>query len=47
VDGITVRLPAELPVLTGKSARILLGILVELTVVEPLDPPTEGCPDDS
>jgi hypothetical protein len=46
-DGITVRLPAELPVLTRRSARIMLGILVELTVVEPLDRPAGGCPDDS
>lgn len=41
-DAITVRLPAELPVLTRQTARILLGILVELTEVEVLDSRAEG-----
>lgn len=45
-DGITVRLPAELPVLTRQTARILLGILVELTTVEVLDGRTTGSLDD-
>jgi hypothetical protein len=30
-EGVTVRLPAELPVLTRSASRILLAILIELT----------------
>lgn len=41
-ERVTVRLPAELPVLTRSASRILLAILVELTEVEVLDGPTEG-----
>ena len=40
-DCITVRVPAELPVLTTRASCILLGILVELTEVEILDKPLE------
>jgi len=36
-DGITLHVPTELPVLTTRVSRILLGILVELTKVEILD----------
>lgn len=35
-------LPDELPTLTPGAARVLLGILVELTTVEVLDGPVEG-----
>ena len=45
-ESITVRVPDELPVLNRRSARILLGILVELTEVEVLDGPQERGPDD-
>jgi len=45
-DGVTVRLPAELPVLTRQTARILLDILVELTTVEVLDGHTTRSRDD-
>ncbi len=45
-DGITVRLPTELPLLTTGAARALLGILVELTEVEPPDARAGGSPDD-
>ena len=43
-DGvISVRIPTELPVLTGEACRVLLAILVELTEVEVLDePPGRG-----
>lgn len=40
--GITVHLPAELPVLNKCASRILLAILVRLTEVEALDAPMEG-----
>lgn len=45
-DGVTVRVPAELPTLTPRVARLLLGILVELTEVPVLDRPEEGVSDD-
>jgi hypothetical protein len=45
-DGVTVRVPAELPTLTPRVARVLLGILVELTEVPVLDRPEEGVSDD-
>lgn len=38
-DEITVRLPAELPVLTPEVSRILLDILIELTETEVQDGP--------
>ncbi len=41
-ERVTVRLPAELPVLNRAASRILLAILVELTEVEVLDGPMEG-----
>jgi hypothetical protein len=41
-DGVTVRLPAELPALTSRAARALLAILVELTEVPVLDRPAKG-----
>jgi len=41
-DGVTVRLPAELPALTPRAARALLAILVELTEVPVLGQPAEG-----
>jgi len=41
-EDITVRLPAELPVLTPTVARILLDILIEVTEVPVLDVPAEG-----
>jgi hypothetical protein len=41
-DRVTVRLPAEVPVLSRAASRILLAILVELTEVEVLDGPVEG-----
>ncbi len=41
-ERVTVRLPAELPVLNRTASRILLAILVELTEVEVLDGPMEG-----
>jgi hypothetical protein len=43
---VTVVVPDELPVLTTSSARVLLGILVELTTVELLDNPSDGDRDD-
>lgn len=46
-DGVTVRLPAELPSLTPRAARALLAILVELTEVPELDWLAEGVSDDS
>lgn len=47
-DGeITVRFPTERPVLTRSAAHVLLGILVQLTNVEPLDEPGEGTGRDS
>lgn len=45
-DGVTVRVPAELPALMPGVARVLLGILVELTEVPVLDRPEEGVSDD-
>lgn len=45
-DGVTVRLPAELPALTPRAARALLAILVELTEVPVLGQPAEGASDD-
>jgi hypothetical protein len=36
---VTVRTPAELPALTARASRILLGILVELTEIEVPDGP--------
>lgn len=45
-DGITVHIPAELPVLTMSVSRILLAILVELTEVEILGGPPEGTRND-
>jgi hypothetical protein len=45
-DGVAVRLPGELPTLTPRVARVLLGILVELTEVPVLDRPEEGVSDD-
>ena len=44
-ERVTVRLPAELPVLTTEASRILLGILVELTKIEVPDGPREGSHD--
>jgi hypothetical protein len=41
-DDVLVVVPDELPVLTPGAARVLLGILVELTTVEVLDGPVEG-----
>jgi hypothetical protein len=41
-EDITVRLPAELPVLTPTVARILLDILIEVTEVPVLERPAEG-----
>lgn len=42
-ETVTVRIPDELPVLTPKTSRILLAILIELTEVEAPDgPPGEG-----
>ena len=41
-DEVIVRVPDEPPILTRGAARVLLGILVELTTVEPLDGPAEG-----
>jgi hypothetical protein len=41
-ERVTVRLPAELPVLNRAASRILLAILVELTEIEVLDGPVEG-----
>lgn len=38
-EGITVHVPAKLPMLTTPVSRILLAILVELTEVEVLDGP--------
>jgi hypothetical protein len=47
-DGeITVRFPTERPVLNRGAARVLLGILVQLTNVEALDEPAEGVGRDS
>ena len=46
-DGVTVRLPADLPTLTPRAARALLAILVELTEVPVLDQPAERASDDS
>src|ERR1700742_1707514 len=46
-DGVTVRLPAELPTLTPRAAHALLVILVELTEVPVVDQPAEGASDDS
>jgi hypothetical protein len=43
---VVVLVPEELPVLTKSSARVLLGILVELTTVELLDQPPGGDRDD-
>jgi len=45
-DGVTVRVPVELPTLTPRVARLLLGILVELTELPVLDRPEEGVSDD-
>ncbi len=39
---VEMRVPASPPVLTTRSSRILLAILVELTEVEVLDGPSEG-----
>jgi hypothetical protein len=41
-ESITVRFPAELPVLSRESYRIILEILIELTTVEVLDGPLGG-----
>jgi hypothetical protein len=41
-ERVTVRLPAELPVLTRSASRILLAILVELAEREISDGPREG-----
>lgn len=41
VDGITVRLPAVLPVMTPRIGRLLLGILVELAEGSGVDQPGE------
>jgi hypothetical protein len=41
---ITVRVPAEPPVLNRDAGRILLAILVELTEVKVLDGPMERGP---
>ena len=42
---VTVRLPAQLPVLSREASRILLAILVDLAEVEVLERPLEwgGC----
>lgn len=45
-EAVTVRVPAELPELSRRAARILLGILVRLTEVPVLDGPVEEVPDD-
>lgn len=45
-EAVTVRFPDELPALSRRAARILLGILVRLTEVPVLDGPAEGVPDD-
>ena len=39
---VTVRVPADPPVLNRAASRILLAMLVELTEVEVLDGPLEG-----
>lgn len=39
---VTVRLPAELPVLNRTASRILLAILIDLAEVEVPDRATEG-----
>jgi hypothetical protein len=44
---ITVRFPTERPVLIRGAARVLLGILVQLTNVEELDEAGEGVRRDS
>lgn len=41
-EGIVVRVPDELPILSREASRILLSILVELTKVEVLGGPQEG-----
>lgn len=41
-ERVTVRLPAEPPVLNRSASRILLSLLVELTEVEAPDTPVEG-----
>lgn len=46
-DGVTVRVPVDLPTLTPRAARALLVILVELADVPVLDRPGEGTHDDS
>lgn len=46
VDGITVRLPAVLPVMTPRVGRLLLGILVDLAEVPVADKPGEEVSDD-
>jgi hypothetical protein len=45
-DGVTVRLPKELPILTPRAARALLAILVEVTEEPVLDQPAERASDD-
>src|SRR6476469_10451652 len=44
-DGVTVRVPTEVPALTPRAARALLAILVELTDVPVLARPGEGTRD--
>lgn len=41
-ERVTVRVPAELPVLNRTASRIILAILVELTEIEVLDRAVEG-----
>jgi S-DNA-T family DNA segregation ATPase FtsK/SpoIIIE len=43
IDGITIHLPEQLPVLTTEVCRILLAMLIDLTTVEVLN--EEGCSD--
>jgi hypothetical protein len=46
IGSLVVHYPAELPVLSPHAARLLLGILVELTDVPVLDRPGEEVRDD-
>ena len=45
-DVVTVRVPPELPVLSRRAARTLLGILVTLTEVPVPGEPAEEVPND-
>jgi hypothetical protein len=46
IGSLTVHFPMPVPVLTPRAARMLLGILVELTEVPVLDKPGDGVRDD-